>query len=605
MDLDRKEKNEDRGSDQIRIPIRRRVLIIVLLITLASLIAASVAGIICINVIRASSEAALTEQLQSNLKSIVQQKAASTDAKLEHYEKYIQLSTDYIEKLYKDPDKAIAEGYIFDAPRNTRDFVLSRGFTDETKNVDDLRDELLLFSNVEALWEHVAKENDGLITTIYAGTKRGLLTSYDKWAYLSAVPVGKELYYNYKEADWYKKGMKEKGVYYTGLYVDSQGRGLTITVASSFRDRNGKIQGVNAADFDITGLYDEMLSFDLGEGTFSFTLDRDGSPISPDAESKSVEEITGLTDDQIQKLLRESDGIMHTEDSIYVSIPIDRVGWRLCACVPTTLIQGSIREANRSVRHTMIFFIAVAMFIIILAVIAASRSASSITYPMELLGQDMKTIADGDLKHRASVYRNDEIGDMTIRLNELVDRLMLTMDDLIAARQKADEMSMLATRDSLTGIRNKTSYEFEAAKIDQEIAEGKHEFGLVMIDMNNLKQINDNYGHNNGDIAIKRLSKAICDIFDHSPVFRIGGDEFVVLLKGEDFSNVETLTKQFESLVEREAKDDTLDPWRRVSAALGFALFDPAQDENMRSVFERADKEMYRQKRTMEMLGEL
>ncbi len=597
------EMNEKKMDEkkQKRVPIRTRVLYIVLTTTLISLMAASITGIVCMGWIRSSTENALTEQLESNLKSIVKQKAVSTDAKLEHYEKYILLSTDYIENMYKDRDDMIGRGRIFDPPRNTREYALTRAFANEKLTEEDLEDEILFFSNIEQLWDPIGHENDGLITTIYAGTKSGLLTSYDKWSYLSVKPEGEELIYDYTESGWYTQGLKENKIFYTGLYIDSQGRGLTITVASPFKEAKGKVAGVVAADFDITELYNDMLSFDLGEGSFSFTLDKDGSLISPDAANTTVEKFTGLSKKEIQELLADPNQIIIKNDSLYISVPIERVGWTLCACVPVKLIEASLQEANVSIRYATGIFMAVAIIILILSVVAANSAAHNIIHPMELLGEDMKIIANGDLKHRAKVYRNDEIGDITIRLNDLVDRLTSTMDELISARKKADTMSKLATRDSLTGIRNKTSYEAEARELDRKISEGRAEFGLAMIDMNNLKSINDNYGHNNGDVSIKKLSKMICDTFIHSPVFRIGGDEFVVILENEDYRNIEKLSDKFKAMVEKETSDDGIDPWKRISAAIGYALYDDTLDENVRSVLARADREMYKCKRTMEL----
>ena len=575
------------------------MLYIVLITTLVGLLAASITGIVCINWIRSSSEKALTSQLENNLKSIVTQKAVSADAKLEHYEKYIQLSADYIEKMYADKENMISRGRNFDAPHDTNEFALTRVLASEKIKAKDLEDEILLFSNIEEIWDPMAHENDGLITTIYAGTKSGLLTSYDKWSYLSAVPEGKELYYDYFKSGWYTEGIKKDDVFYTGLYIDSMGRGLTITVAEPFKDETGKVAGVCCADYDITGLYNEMLSFDLGQGTTSFTLDSDGNLISPDAESTTVKEYTGLTHEEIKELIHDSDGIMVKGDSVYVSKRIDRVGWTLCACVSTKVIRDSIIEANKQLRNATIVFIVIAVIIIILAIIAAGRAAYTITHPMELLSNDMAAIAGGNLKHRAKVYQNDEIGDMTKNLNDLVDRLTHTMDELLSAKQQAEAMSRLAVHDSLTGIRNKTAYEALAIDIDQKLAAGPCPFGIVMIDMNNLKEVNDKYGHSQGDFALKKLSKTICDVFAHSPVFRIGGDEFAVILMNSDYGNIEKLIEQFLSIMNELAEDTSLEPWEIVDAAIGYAIYDENIDTNVQSVMERADKEMYKCKRTM------
>lgn len=591
--------NKINESLQQRVPIRTRVLHIVLLTTLVGLLAASITGIVCMNWIRSSSEKALTSQLENNLKSIVTQKAVSADAKLEHYEKYIQLSADYIGKMYLDKRNKISRGRIFDAPRDTKEFALTRAFANEKIKANDLEDEIRLFSNVEEIWDPMAHENDGLITTIYAGTKNGLLTSYDKWSYLSAVPEGEELIYDYFQSGWYTEGMKADDVFYTGLYIDSMGRGLTITVAEPFKDENGKFAGVCCADYDITGLYNEMLSFDLGQGTTSFTLDSEGNLISPDAENTTVQEYTGLTHEEITELIHDADGIMVKGDSVYVSKTIDHVGWTLCACVSTKVIQNSITAANKQLRNATIVFIVIAVVIIILAIFAAGRAAYTITHPMELLSNDIATIAGGDLKHRARVYQNDEIGDITKNLNDLVDRLTHTMDELLSAKQQAEAMSRLAVHDSLTGIRNKTAYEALSIDIDQKLAAGPCPFGIVMVDMNNLKEVNDQYGHSSGDLALKKLSKTICEVFKHSPVFRMGGDEFAVILMNSDYGNVEKLVEQFQSIMKESLEDTSLEPWEKVDAAIGYAIYDESKDSNVHSVMERADKEMYRCKRTM------
>ena len=584
---------------QKRLPIRRRVLAIVLLTTLLGILAATAVGIVCINWIRNSSETALIGQLEGNLKSVVQQKAVSADAKLEHYEKYIEFVTDYIEQMYANEADMIQRGRIFYPPPDTHEYMLTRGFANESLTEDQLRNEILLFSNLEHAWAPIAKENEDLITTVYAGTTNGLLSSYDRWSYLSAVPEGQEFYYDYFQADWYKQGMKEGGVFYTGLYVDSQGRGLTITVASPFRNAQGQIAGVDCADFDITGLYDELLSFDLGEGTFSFALDKNGAAIMPDERGQTVQERTGLTPDDVRALQASPDGILEKEGAVYVGVPIDRVGWMLCAGVPKEVIQGGVSEVDRAIRYALIIFVAVVVLIVALEVIAVNKVASNITHPMELLGRDMKIIADGDLNYRARVYRNDEIGDITSRMNEMVDRLNFTINELASTQQHADAMSRLATRDALTGIRNKTAYTEQEKILKRELAQGNREFGFAVVDLNNLKATNDRYGHDKGDVAITRLSRTVCNTFVHSPVFRVGGDEFVVVLMGDDYRNVAALVNQFNEVLQEQLKENGLSPWERTSAAIGYALYDEALDSGVEDVLVRADREMYKRKRSM------
>ncbi len=117
--------------------------------------------------------------------------------------------------------------------------------------------------------------------------------------------------------------------------------------------------------------------------------------------------------------------------------------------------------------------------------------------------------------------------------------------------------------------------------------------------LNFLKRVNDTYGHDKGNVMIRKCSRMVCDIFKHSPVFRIGGDEFVVILQGHDYEHIDDLRREMEQQMNEWAKDDSLKNWEKVSAAFGYASYDPEQDNNADSVFKRADKAMYHNKKEM------
>lgn len=583
-----------------RVPIRKRVLTTVLQTMLIAIIAASITGFFCIRWIEKSSEKALGAQLEENIKSILVQKAVSADARLEHYEKYIEFITDYIEGMYINEDKLIEIGNMYYAPGDTKEYALTRAFANRDLNPDDFTNELLFFSNLEHIWEPIAKSNENLITTVYAGTKSGLLTSYDKWSYLSIPTDGDtEMIYDYFQSEWYKKGENEDGVFYTSLYVDSQGRGLTITVASPFYNEKGEFMGVDCADYDITGLFDDLLNFGLDETMLPFALDDEGNIILPGSDFTSVEEYTGLTETELITLRTSQDGILRKNDTVYVSTPISRLGWTLCVSVPTYVIQDSIKETEKSIFYAMMTFIAIAVVIILFSIFAANKVSKNITKPMEQLGRDMKIISDGNLHYRATVMSNDEIGDVTNQMNDMVDKLNSTKEELQTSQQHADELSILATKDALTGVSNKTAYDDQVILYTRDLENGNKNFGFVMIDINYLKQINDTYGHDKGDLAIKKLSSVICDVYYHSPVYRIGGDEFVVALKGHDYENASDLYNQFNKSIDSITKDESLEPWERISAAIGYALFDESKDDCVESVLVRADKEMYKCKSKM------
>jgi diguanylate cyclase (GGDEF)-like protein len=150
----------------------------------------------------------------------------------------------------------------------------------------------------------------------------------------------------------------------------------------------------------------------------------------------------------------------------------------------------------------------------------------------------------------------------------------------------------------LTGLRNTTSYKGWIVEFDKKIKEGDVSFGVAVFDINGLKEINDTYGHIFGNELITVASGIICDTFKKSPVFRIGGDEFCVILQNRDLADIKKLFESvdFKCATTYAEKDNVK---LKVSIAKGFAKFDSEKDAQFSNVFERADSEMYRNKRSM------
>ena len=212
------------------------------------------------------------------------------------------------------------------------------------------------------------------------------------------------------------------------------------------------------------------------------------------------------------------------------------------------------------------------------------------------ISRDIDKISDGD-HEIASLAR--QISAMMLEIEEYITNLFETKEELSQTREHAARMDVMAHRDALTGIRNRTAYETEAEKLEWEIGGGTAEFAIAMIDLNFLKRINDTFGHEKGNVAIKKLCEMVCRIFAHSPVFRIGGDEFVVILKGHDLQTADELLAAFRGELAAQDKDERLEPWEKVSAAIGIAYYERGTDESASNVFARADKVMYEDKRRM------
>lgn len=183
---------------------------------------------------------------------------------------------------------------------------------------------------------------------------------------------------------------------------------------------------------------------------------------------------------------------------------------------------------------------------------------------------------------------DDELGRLTRSFKNLSDTVKEHISDLHGQ----------VFLDALTKVKNKgalSNYLSEIQKcIDSETEE--RAFAVGVFDCDNLKLINDRYGHDKGDIYLKKAAHTICEVFKHSPVFRMGGDEFAVILENEDYMNRDALLEQFDMTAEK-INEAAAEPWEQANLSKGVAVFEPSEDSAVTDVMKRADQLMYENKR--------
>ncbi|MCR4735139.1 MAG: diguanylate cyclase [Treponema sp.] len=169
----------------------------------------------------------------------------------------------------------------------------------------------------------------------------------------------------------------------------------------------------------------------------------------------------------------------------------------------------------------------------------------------------------------------------------------------IEQKKTLQSAERMARRDELTGIKNKNAFTEQSQILENRIkAEKNHlKFAIVICDINNLKLMNDTRGHSFGDEAIQSTSRMICEVFKHSPVFRIGGDEFVALLSNHDYEKRDSLLDELKKLSIENKKTRT-----GPVVACGMAVFEANKDKSFTDVFKRADAFMYENKKDIKGL---
>ncbi len=164
----------------------------------------------------------------------------------------------------------------------------------------------------------------------------------------------------------------------------------------------------------------------------------------------------------------------------------------------------------------------------------------------------------------------------------------------VSMRANAKELEILSYRDALTNLNNPRSYQEHM----EELSKKKLPYGLIFMDLNDFKQVNDTYGHDAGDALLNIVAKRLQNsIREKDMAFRIGGDEFVVVIHGNhDKKFYESVIARMRQNVAREVvlANVTL----QVSISAGFARC-PEDGTKFEDVVKKADDAMYYNKRLM------
>ncbi len=146
-----------------------------------------------------------------------------------------------------------------------------------------------------------------------------------------------------------------------------------------------------------------------------------------------------------------------------------------------------------------------------------------------------------------------------------------------------------ANIDALTGVKNKHAFLDAEEGLNRMISNNLDtKFAIAILDVNDLKKVNDLEGHQAGDEYIRGACQLICETFKRSPVFRIGGDEFAVIAQENDYTHIDKLVKKIND------HNKTASRSGGIVVACGMAKYD--NDKSVAAVFERADMNMYENK---------
>lgn len=344
--------------------------------------------------------------------------------------------------------------------------------------------------------------------------------------------------------------------------------------------KNGVPIGIVGMDIDCGELEHLVESIAVYKSGHAFLLDvTAGLSYHPQHGEKEWHQ--GISDDMlaaIQKADAEDPGsnalipYVSNGTDVYMSVRELHNGMHLVVCTP-------VREINAQ-RNTMIARILLitipAMAVVFVAALFFARRTIA---PLKKLGEAAYKVAGGTLDVTLPPASEDEVGMLSLAFQEM----------LLHLRWHNNQMQALAYKDALTGIKNKAAWDDASGRLMREIDSGSPMFAVAVFDVNDLKMTNDTWGHEAGDELLKKACSAICRYYAHSPVFRIGGDEFAAILEGQDYKNREDILTRFRAEFAR--------PDGEMRVASGMSDYIPGSDSTFSDVFCRADDAMYENKR--------
>lgn len=198
-------------------------------------------------------------------------------------------------------------------------------------------------------------------------------------------------------------------------------------------------------------------------------------------------------------------------------------------------------------------------------------------------------------------FFSDKVAELDQSLLETMVHVGTQLGRTVERERVNRQLEHLALTDDLTGLNNRRGFTALAQQQLQTARRQKRGMTLLFLDLNELKVINDRFGHAEGDRALAVVGELLAATFRASDVTgRIGGDEFCVLLTEGEVRDHAAALVRLEKAIESRNRDGG--PWD-VSVSAGHAAFDPARPVGVEELIQAADESMYQQKRTSKGLG--
>ena len=459
------------------------------------------------------------------------------------------------------------------------------------EDLDGLDDEHLErhVERVGEFFDELAYRTNGVLTYYYridpevSGTVKGFwYTNLDGEGFTEHEPTDITLYdtQDTSRLVWFTVPKHDGEPIWLAPYITDNlnVRVISYNVPVYFR---GQFVGVVGIEIDYSTMAEQVESIRLYGNGYAFLNDTEGKLFyHPHIDVAELNESN--TSEVPEGVLNSSTFLRYTFEGVEKRaawLPLSN-GMRLNVTVPVSETEGNWQ---RLLQVIATLSAAVLLVMSIFTMLYTRR----ITKPLEQLTEAAEQVNQGNYDFHLEYSGNDEVGRLTSTFRRLADNM----------KEHITDLSKRVYVDALTSVKNKGAFTTAIDDLQRQVDRAPDEaaFAIGIFDCDDLKLVNDRYGHDKGDIYLKTACRLICQVFQHSPVFRIGGDEFAVILRNQDLANREELVRQFERERDR-INAENEDRWKQVRIALGIAKFDPQSDRYVIDAVRRADQIMYTDK---------
>ncbi len=277
--------------------------------------------------------------------------------------------------------------------------------------------------------------------------------------------------------------------------------------------------------------------------------------------------------------------ILNGKNAIYNFLPIEFKGYT-CGFI---LVAFSKSKVEEDIRKISLWAFGVFLFLLLICFVVYFQMTRFLFNPLNALNDGIDKINKGNYNVSIPVVTNDEVGRVVSAFNGMTEAIKVKIETIENMNLELKKMYDKAIHDGLTGLYNHSFFNIKL----QEYIENKKSFGIVLMDIDFFKKVNDTYGHLVGDFVLKKFAEEVSLELSNDFFARYGGEEFVVILEKQNLKEIaDRIRKKIENLPMKYNGINL-----SVTVSCGCAEF-PDDGKTSSELIESADKALYHAKRS-------